>query len=77
VAKAVHSEGGRLVLDQARWDKLDANAGAISGSRVDDKGMWLERGTIPAIHAPLLARLPTWVPPNWVRWCRRTWTWRG
>ncbi|HDS1838556.1 TPA: sensor histidine kinase, partial [Stenotrophomonas maltophilia] len=27
VAKAVHSEGGRLVLDQARWNKLDAEAG--------------------------------------------------
>ena len=39
--------------------------------------MWLERGTIPAIHAPMLARLPTvgatelgsLVPPIW--------TWRG
>ena len=60
VAKAVHSEGGRLVLDQARWDKLDANAGGnLWFAAVDDKGMWLERGTIPAIHAPMLARLPT------------------
>lgn len=60
VAKAVHSEGGRLVLDQARWNKLDAEAGGnLWFAAVDDKGVWLERGTIPAIHAPLLARLPT------------------
>lgn len=60
VAKAVHSEGGRLVLDQARWEKLDASAGGnLWFAAVDDKGAWLERGTIPAIHAPLLARLPT------------------
>ena len=58
VAKAVHSEGGRLVLDEARWHKLDAGAGGnLWFAAVDDKGMWLERGTIPAIHAPLLARL--------------------
>lgn len=60
VAKAVHSEGGRLVLDQARWDALDTDAGGnLWFAAVDDKGVWLERGTIPAVHAPLLARLPT------------------
>ncbi|KAG1266758.1 hypothetical protein G6F65_014025 [Rhizopus arrhizus] len=60
VAKAVHSEGGRLVLDEARWRRLDADAGGnLWFAAVDDKGIWLERGTIPAIHAPLLARLPT------------------
>ncbi len=56
----MHSEGGRLELDQARWDKLNAGAGGnLWFAAVDDRGTWLERGTIPAVHAPLLARLPT------------------
>jgi len=59
-ANAVHSEGGRLVLDEARWQKLDARAGGnLWFAAVDDRGAWLQRGTLPAIHAPLLARLPT------------------
>lgn len=60
VAKAVHSEGGRLVLDEARWHRLDTEAGGnLWFAAADDKGGWLERGTLPAIHATLLARLPT------------------
>ncbi|QII28563.1 HAMP domain-containing histidine kinase [Stenotrophomonas maltophilia] len=60
VANAVHSEGGRLVLDEVRWQKLDARTGGnLWFAAVDDRGAWLQRGTLPAIHAPLLARLPT------------------
>jgi hypothetical protein len=78
VAKAVHSEGGRLVLDQARWDKLDANAGAISGSR---RSTTRASGWSAARFRRSTRRCSRgcrpWVPPNWVRWCRPTWTWRG
>lgn len=78
VAKAVHSEDGRLVLDQARWDKLDANAGEISGSP-----RWMTRvcGSSAAPSPRSTRRCSRgcrpWVPPSWVRWYRPTWTWRG
>jgi hypothetical protein len=68
VAKAVHSQDGGLALDEARWQKLDARAGGnLWFAAVDDRGAWLERGKVPAIHAPLLARLP----PRLLRSLRR------
>ena len=39
--------------------------------------MWLERGTIPAIHAPMLARLPTVGATELGSLVPLTWTWRG
>lgn len=78
VAKAVHSEGGRLVLDQARWDRLNAGAGATSGSRRLMTGVrgWSAarflRSTPRCWHA-----CRQWAPPNWVHWCRPIWTLRG
>ena len=60
VADALRSVDGHLQLDQARWQKLDARAGGnLWFAAVDDQGAWLERGKVPAVHAPLLARLPT------------------
>ncbi|HCR31917.1 MAG TPA: sensor histidine kinase [Stenotrophomonas sp.] len=59
VAKAVHSHGAHLVLDEPRWQALNARAGGnLWFVAVDDRGIWLERGKVPALHAPLLARLP-------------------
>jgi len=59
VAKAVHSQGAHLVLDEPRWQALNARAGGnLWFVAVDDRGIWLERGKVPALHAPLLARLP-------------------
>jgi len=59
VAKAVHSQGAHLVLDEPRWQALNARAGGnLWLVAVDDRGIWLERGKVPALHAPLLARLP-------------------
>jgi len=59
VAKAVHSDGAHLVLDEPRWQALNARAGGnLWFVAVDDRGIWLERGKVPALHAPLLARLP-------------------
>ncbi len=59
VAKAVYSQGAHLVLDEPRWQALNARAGGnLWFVAVDDRGIWLERGKVPALHAPLLARLP-------------------
>ncbi|WP_312737246.1 HAMP domain-containing sensor histidine kinase [Stenotrophomonas sp.] len=59
VAKAVHSKGAHLVLDEPRWQALNERAGGnLWFVAVDDRGLWLERGKVPALHAPLLARLP-------------------
>lgn len=59
VAKAVHSQGAHLVLDEPRWQALNARAGGnLWFVAVDDRGIWFERGKVPALHAPLLARLP-------------------
>ncbi|MGE8259554.1 MAG: sensor histidine kinase [Stenotrophomonas sp.] len=59
VAKAVHSQGAHLVLDEPRWQALNERAGGnLWFVAVDDRGLWLERGKVPTLHAPLLARLP-------------------
>ncbi|WMJ68620.1 HAMP domain-containing sensor histidine kinase [Stenotrophomonas sp. 24(2023)] len=59
MAALVHARGNGLVLDEARWAKLDARAsGNLWLVAVDDRGQWLQRGDVPAVHAPLLARLP-------------------
>ncbi len=51
------SEGDRLVLDQARWDRLNAGAGATSGSRRLMTGARARRDSCGP--RPAAARLPT------------------
>lgn len=59
IARAVHGQGAHLVLDEPRWQALNTREGGnLWFVAVDDRGIWLERGRVPAIHAPLLARLP-------------------
>ncbi|KAF1016354.1 MAG: putative sensor histidine kinase TcrY [Stenotrophomonas maltophilia] len=59
MAAALHARGNQLLLDEARWARLDARAGGnLWFVAVDDRGAWLRRGDVPAVHAPLLARLP-------------------
>lgn len=78
VAKAVHSEDGRLVLDEARWNSLDAQAGGnLWFAAVDDKGVWLERGTCRQCTRRCWPACRRWAPPSSVHWYRPTWMWRG
>ncbi len=78
VAKAVHSDGGRLVLDQARWEKLDASAGGnLWFAAVDDKGAGWSAARFRRSTRRCWRGCRRWARPNLVRWCRPTWMWRG
>jgi len=58
VVAALHGDGHRIVLDDARWDALNAKAGGnLWFVAIDERGNRLSQGSVPDVHRELLSRL--------------------
>lgn len=58
VVAALHGQDSGIVLDRARWTRIDRVAGGnLWFVAVDERGHRLSEGTVPAVHRELLSRL--------------------